>query len=45
VLYLLKIVSIVVLGAWSLLRGAEEALGIWVRRSSRSRDLSGMSWA
>ena len=44
-LHLLKILSIVVVGAWSLVRGAEEAIGLFVRRATRARDLEGMSWA
>lgn len=44
-LRLLRIVSLVVVGAWSVLRAAEEGLAVWVRRASRSRDLSGLSWA
>jgi hypothetical protein len=44
-LRLLRIVSLVVVGAWSTIRAAEEALAFWVRRASRSRDLTGLSWA
>jgi hypothetical protein len=44
-LRLLKIVALVIASAWGLLRGAEEALATWVRRSARSRDLSGLAWA
>ena len=44
-LRLLKIVVYIVLGAWTMIRGAEEALGAWVRRSTRSRDLDGLSWS
>jgi hypothetical protein len=44
-LHLLKILSIVVVSAWSLLRGTEEAIGAWVRHATRQRDLGGLSWA
>lgn len=44
-LHLLKILSIVTVGAWSLVRGVEEAISIWVRRATRPRDLEGMAWA
>lgn len=44
-LHLLKIVSLAVAAAWSLVRGAEEGLALWVRRAARTRDLSGLSWA
>jgi hypothetical protein len=41
----LRLVALVIVGAWSLLRGAEEAVGMWVRHSARPRDLTGPSWA
>ena len=41
----LKLVALVLTGAWSLLRVTEEAVGIWVRRATRPRDLTGISWA
>lgn len=44
-LRLLKIVALVAVGAWSLLRGAETAVAIWVRRATRPRDLDGLAWA
>lgn len=44
-LHLLKIVAMVLVGAWGLLRGTEEALAAWVRRATRPRDLSGLAWA
>jgi hypothetical protein len=44
-LHLLKILSIIAVSAWSLLRGTEEAIGFWVRRATRQRDLAGLSWA
>jgi hypothetical protein len=44
-LRLLKIVSLVVVGAWSLLRTAEEGLAFWVRRATRPREAEGLAWA
>jgi hypothetical protein len=44
-LRLLKIVSLVLLGAWSMLRTAEEGFAFWVRRATRSRDFDGLVWA
>lgn len=44
-LRLLKIVAMVIAGAWGVVRGAEEALAAWVRRATRPRDLSGLAWA
>lgn len=44
-LRLLKIVSLVLLGAWSMLRTAEEGLALWVRRATRPRDVDGLAWA
>jgi hypothetical protein len=44
-LHLLRLVSMVVVGVWGALRAAEEGLAAWVRRASRSRDLSGLTWA
>lgn len=41
----LKIALTLVVGAWTLVRGAEEAFGLWVRRATRQRDLDGLSWA
>ena len=40
-----RLLSFAVLGLLAALRAVEEALAAWVRRSSRSRDLSGLSWA
>lgn len=42
---LLKIVAFVLLGVWGMLRGAEEALAIWVRRATRPGELDGLSWS
>lgn len=44
-LRLLKIVAMVLVGAWGVLRSAEGAIAIWVRRAARSRELEGLSWA
>jgi hypothetical protein len=41
----LRMISLVFVGVWSALRAVEEAFAAWVRRASRSRDLSGLSWA
>jgi len=44
-LHLLRLISLVAVGTWSVLRAVEEAFAAWVRYSSRSRDLSGLSSA
>jgi hypothetical protein len=44
-MHLLKLLSLAVVGIWSAFRAAEEGLGMWIRRATRSRDLSGLSWA
>jgi hypothetical protein len=41
----LRLFSFAVVGLLAALRAVEEALAAWVRRSARSRDLSGLSWA
>jgi hypothetical protein len=41
----LRLFSFAVVGLLAAIRAVEEALAAWVRRSSRSRDLSGLSWA
>ncbi len=44
-LRLLKIVSLIVIGAWSMVRTAEEGFAFWIRRATRPRDLDGLVWA
>lgn len=44
-LHVLKILSLVVVGAWTMLRGAEAGLAFWVRRATRSRGLEDLGWA
>ena len=41
----IKLISLIVLGTWSAVRAAEEALAIWVKRSVRSHDLPGTAVA
>jgi hypothetical protein len=44
-LQFLRLISLVVVGVWSAFRAVEAAFAAWVRRASRSRDLSGLAWA
>lgn len=41
----IKLVALTIIGVVSAFRGAEEALTLWVKRSARVRDLTGVSWA
>jgi hypothetical protein len=44
-MWFIKLVALVIVGAWGAIRGAEEAFTLWVKRAARARDLSGVSWA
>lgn len=41
----IKLVSLFIIGTWSAVRAAEEALGMWVKRSVRTHDLPGVAAA
>jgi hypothetical protein len=45
VLHLLKLIIATVAGVWGALRATEAGISAWIRRETRPRDLSGMSWA
>jgi hypothetical protein len=44
-MHLLKLISLAIVAVWTTIRAAEEGLGAWVRRATRDRDLSGLTWA
>jgi len=45
VLHLLKLVVAAVVGLWGAVRAAEAGVAAWIRRETRPRDLTGLSWA
>jgi hypothetical protein len=44
-MHLLRLVVLAVAGVWTAIRAAEGAFAAWVRRETRERDLSGLTWA
>jgi hypothetical protein len=41
----IKLITLIIIGTWSALRGAEGAFALWVKRSVRVHDLGGVAAA
>jgi hypothetical protein len=44
-MHLLRLVVLAVAGVWTAIRAAETGFAAWVRRETRQRDLTGLTWA
>jgi hypothetical protein len=45
VLHLLKLLLATIVGSWGVVRATEAGIAAWIRRETRPRDLTGLSWA
>jgi hypothetical protein len=44
-MHLIRLVVLAFVGVWTAIRTAETAFAAWVRRETRARDLTGLTWA